>query len=300
MKLKSTAATSFILALMPIISAAVPTTVDLPVDLDYSGNKYCVSIYSQCTNGWSFWQHKSGGHVSRGGINHANDTYAWDVNLNSPYSDYDAGKPVFAIESGTISTSSGWAGSSYGQLLINHTTGTDKWSSGYLHMKNITKKSGRINKGDIVGYISNVSPAGVSNHLHFVIYNGYDAGTSSVNVNFSGKTSKAPTPQATPSLYKPTNSSIVSKNNVNFSWYPSSGATNYRIIISSRSDFSGFTDANGSSICTSTCFTATTGSATSLTRSMLYGNQTYYWKVRASGTGTSQWSPTWSFTTNPY
>jgi len=100
-----------------------------------------------------------------------------------------------------------------------------------------------------------------------------------------------------PTLYNPANGSTgLSTTSVSFSWY-SSGATNYRIVISQNSAFSGFTDANGSSTCDGTCYTAAT-SSTSLTKGMDLSGRTYYWKVRANNsTGASAWSITRSFTT---
>lgn len=180
---------------------AVPSVISHPVNLSYSNSKFCASISSQCTNGWSFWQHRGGYHRSGGGIGGANDYYAWDVNLNSPTWNYDAGKPVLAVESGWIHTGNSWGGSSAGQLLINHTTGSDKWSSGYLHMSNFTSKKARcaqrynyqncyVRRGEIIGYISHVGETN-NDHLHFAVYNTHGkSGMRSVNVAFnSGSTS---------------------------------------------------------------------------------------------------------------
>ena len=282
--------------------AAAPAVVDLPVDLSSSGGKYCVSISPQCTSGWSFLQHKTGGHVKNGGVGGANDMYAWDVNLNSPSKDYDKGNPVRAIEAGTIYTGNGWGGTSFGQVLINHLTSSGQWSSGYLHMSGIAKKSGTVQKGEIIGYISNKSTANITNHLHFVVYNGYSAGTSSVDVRFSGVTARQPTPPVSPTLISPANSAInIPISNVKYSWNSSSGANNYRIVISQDSRFSGFVDSNENSYCNGTCYTTTTGGLTSFMKSMAMKNQTYYWKVRASGSGgTSAWSVTRSFRTANY
>ncbi len=176
---------------------AVPSQIDMPVDLSYSNNKHCVSTSYQCTKGWSFWQHKGGYHRSRGGISGANDYYAWDINLNSPSRNYDRGKPVKAVESGWIYAGSGWGRTSSGQLLINHTSGRDKWSSGYLHMNSITSKKSRckqryiyancyVSRGEVIGYISRVGKTD-NDHLHFAVYNshGKSSGMRSANVNFN-------------------------------------------------------------------------------------------------------------------
>ena len=180
----------FILGFMGVsfasVALAVPSTIDMPVDMSVNSN-FCLK--SSC-EGWSFNQHKSGTHTPGGGIGGANDTYAWDINLNTPSFDKDNGTPVFVVEDGTIYSSGSWSGKSYGQILVNHTTGTDKWSTGYLHMKNIQKTSGFVKKGDILGYISNTSPDKVPNHLHFIVYSTHNGGKST-NVGFSGKQAKS-------------------------------------------------------------------------------------------------------------
>lgn len=170
------------------VALAVPSTIDMPVDMSVN-SKFCLK--SSC-DGWAFNQHKSGGHVPRGGIGGADDTYAWDINLNTPSFDKDNGTAVFAVEDGAIYTSGSWSGKSYGQILVNHTTGADKWSTGYLHLKNIQKTSGFVKKGDILGYISNKSPDNIPNHLHFIVYSTHNGGKSK-NVGFSGKQAKSDT-----------------------------------------------------------------------------------------------------------
>ena len=176
---------SLILLILTLASNlhATPSSISLPIDTSNTG--FCVASNYQCTDGWSFWQHGSGGHVRGGGIGRANDSQAWDINLNSPSHDSDNGKPIYAVESGDIYTGDGWGGKSYGQLLINHSTNGDNWSSGYLHMKNIPKTSGHVNKGDIIGYISNTSPTNLPNHLHFAVYDSHGkAALNSVNISF--------------------------------------------------------------------------------------------------------------------
>lgn len=99
-----------------------------------------------------------------------------------------------------------------------------------------------------------------------------------------------PAPPA-PTLNAPTNGQTnVPQANVKFSW-SSAGATNYRIVISQNSAFSGFVDANGNSSCSNnTCFTTTTTSP-AFSKNMELAGQTYYWKVRANNaTGASGWS----------
>ncbi len=130
---------------------------------------------------WSFNQHKTIGHKVGGGINQSDDTYSWDVNLNTPSHDSDNGKPVYAVADGIVSDTYAGAtnaGGTYGQVLIKHGV----WWSGYLHLKNIqVSPEQKVYKNKtIIGYISN-SPGyyydnGVkktmSNHLHLTVYSG--------------------------------------------------------------------------------------------------------------------------------
>jgi hypothetical protein len=96
-----------------------------------------------------------------------------------------------------------------------------------------------------------------------------------------------------PTLILPANGSTdVSRGT--FQWSSSLGATNYRIVISQNSSFSGFNET--SMRCEGSCVTA----EFSETQCMRYlpSGHTYYWRVRANGpSGTSGWSDAWQFST---
>ncbi len=93
------------------------------------------------------------------------------------------------------------------------------------------------------------------------------------------------TPSA-PSLASPSNGATGVSTNPTLSWNASSGATSYRLQVSTNSSFSSLV-VDQSSI-----------TGTSYTVSNLHTTTTYYWQVNATNTGgTSSYSSTWSFTT---
>lgn len=156
-----------------------PTTILSPV----VGDLEIVNSLEQCQNTkWCFNQHKicsteGIGHCPEGGICQADDTYAWDANLNTPIHDSDNEKPVYAVEEGIVSQTYGGcinAGGSYGQVLIEHTYQGNSWWSGYLHLKDIQVVCGQnVDENTLIGYISNTGTD--NNHLHFVVYKGQNS-----------------------------------------------------------------------------------------------------------------------------
>ncbi|MBI1804777.1 MAG: T9SS type A sorting domain-containing protein [Ignavibacteria bacterium] len=91
-----------------------------------------------------------------------------------------------------------------------------------------------------------------------------------------------------PSLLSPADASTGQPTTVTLSWSASSGATSYRVQVSTSSLF------------TSVVLDDSTVTTTSRQVSGLLNNTTYYWRVNAKGSsGTSNWSSTWSFTTVP-
>jgi hypothetical protein len=167
-----------VLAMTSAVSAqgdGQPSQVLSPVD----GPLEMVSTIGDCSDTqWCFNQHQTGGHVAGGGICRADDTYAWDANLNTPSQDYDYNQPVYAVAQGVVAQNFGGClnaddHGTYGQVLIEHDSQGKKWWSGYLHLGNIQVSKGQsVTQDTIIGYVSHVGVEGNVNHLHFAVYTG--------------------------------------------------------------------------------------------------------------------------------
>lgn len=139
---------------------------------------------------WCFWQRQGEGHAGKVGIGAADDTYAWDINLNSPAFDTDKGQPVYAVATGKVAQTYGGKpnaddpNATFGQVLIEHSYQGSKWWSGYLHMGNIQVKRGQdVTTGTVIGYISNKKVPDKNNHLHFVVYTGANSYGNLISFN---------------------------------------------------------------------------------------------------------------------
>lgn len=114
---------------------------------------------------WSFWQHRSGYHRAGGGISGANDTYAWDANVNTGTtgSNRDVGMEFFGMGYGTALA---W-GTRATDLLVD----ACGWHFGYLHGSTLF-----VRPGDYVTprtALGRIGRTGTDNdHLHFVVYSG--------------------------------------------------------------------------------------------------------------------------------
>ena len=152
----------FNVADVPTVRNEAPAAIDCPVR----------------GNGWTIVNNSPQTHRPGGGVGGADDSFALDMNLNTPSFDSDAGRPVYAVADGDIYAGNGWSGNSVGQVLINHTESDGRrWSTGYLHMSGKTT-AGTVRRGVQIGTISNVGAT--NNHLHFVVYQGHN-GIQSVN-----------------------------------------------------------------------------------------------------------------------
>ncbi|EIJ34317.1 Ig-like domain-containing protein [Thiothrix nivea] len=107
-------------------------------------------------------------------------------------------------------------------------------------------------------------------------------------------------PLSAPSLYSPGNAAVdVAKNNYNFDWGDVSGATTYRIVVSTDSAFSGFSESSSACTNSTTCKTATTSSSSYSGFSLNPGTR-YYWKVRAGNSSVGGYWASYRYFTTAY
>ncbi len=113
---------------------------------------------------------------------------------------------------------------------------------------------------------------------------GMAVGSDGTILRTSGVSSPVP---PVPALSTPSNGATNQPTTLSLGWNASSGATSYRLQLSTDSLF-GTTVVDDSTL---------TGTSTPM--SGLTGSTLYYWHVRAKNvTGTSGWSPAWDFTTS--
>jgi len=111
------------------------------------------------------------------------------------------------------------------------------------------------------------------------------AGTSPWSTVWSFTTA-AGTPPSTPALLSPANGATNVSRTPTLRWNASTGATSYRVQVSTRSDFA------------TTVYDQSGITSTSVTLPQLGSRVRYYWHVSASNAyGTSPWSSTWNFRT---
>lgn len=111
-------------------------------------------------------------------------------------------------------------------------------------------------------------------------------GTSDWSSVWQFSTAGGGSPPAAPALSSPVDNTVNLPINPTLVWNASSGATSYRLQVSTVSNFS------------TTVVDQTGLTATSLQVSGLSNSTTYYWRVNAANAGgTSPWSTAWQFTT---
>lgn len=148
----------------PMCSAIPPTTVYSPI----FGSMVVLGPggTNQTSREWSFWQHKSGYHKKGGGIGGADDTYAWDINLNvrNASTDLDRHMEYFPVGYGFVTL----ANPATGSLKIDHCG----WRSAYLHSGALYVRPGDyVSPWVPLGRIGNFG-ATDNYHLHLAIYAG--------------------------------------------------------------------------------------------------------------------------------
>lgn len=108
------------------------------------------------------------------------DTNAIDFNVGGPDKNLDRNLPVIAPCNGKVvkwgTTFPGTStGGSYGAVMI---AVKDPYYYGIMHMKDINVKEGdTVSQGQTIGTVSNKSPNGITEHIHFAFYKKINIGT---------------------------------------------------------------------------------------------------------------------------
>jgi hypothetical protein len=131
--------------------------------------------------------------------------------------------------------------------------------------------------------------AGIKINANMKLLSSIPEGTSNalLSANFTQIPSAIKILPSVPTLSSPLNAASAQQVSITIDWNQSTNATSYNLEVSTNSGFS--TIANTLSNITS--------NTTSLTG--LLSGTTYYWRVKANNAdGSSEWSASWSFTTN--
>jgi len=177
--------------------------------------------------------------------------------------------------------------------------GADTTIGSYKYQKFITTANTPLNWVAGTEYELFTVPVqgGNGNTVTFELTNALAFGQYFVEINYSDKTDTMfysssvtfPTVPAPPVLISPFNREQGVSTNPTLRWNASSGATSYRLQVSTRSNFS-TTVVNQGGITT-----------TSYTVQGLQGGVKYYWRVNATNAGgTSAYSSVYSFTTRQF
>jgi len=128
------------------------------------------------------------------------------------------------------------------------------------------------------------APLAEDSHLDFIRVVAYGS-TGGTAVSFIAKPDPYGRPES-PTLLSPLNGSKDVATNPTMKWSVSTGASSYRLQVSTSTSFN------------PVAFEDSTNSATKQEIGPLIYNTTYYWRVLATNSnGNSTWSPVWSFTT---
>ena len=79
------------------------------------------------------------------------------------------GTPVRASADGRV-VSAGWAGGYGNRVVVSHgVLGGDSLATSYNHLQSISRSSGRVSRGEVIGYVGTTG-ASTGCHLHFEVY----------------------------------------------------------------------------------------------------------------------------------
>src|ERR1041385_3478299 len=256
-----------------LISVSLPTA-SVGTAVGFNG------VILHTVNGGASWSAQSSGT-----INNLNCVHFADANNGTAVGSFGTIRHTTNGGASWTSQSAGTSEELYGVFFSDANTGTIVGYTGTILRTTNGGSSWTVQPSGTIGTLTSVafssSSTGVAVGASKLILKTANGGAS-----WSPATISSGGPPGAPSLSSPANGATNQSTTLNLAWNAVSGATSYRLQVSTSSAF------------TTTIVDDATLTSISRQVSGLSNGTTYYWRVNATSTnGTSGWSGTYNFTT---